>query len=368
MRYIFTCGGTGGHVFPAIAVAEQLKKTDRNCAVLFAGNENGMEYGIVKRAGFDFVPVGARPLVRKAFAGNIVNAFFNIAAFFKAVKIVSEFKPDFVFGTGGFVSFPVCLMASLLGKKTVIHEPNTYPGLANLWLAPFVSAITAGFDDTAKHFPEAKCYVTGNPVREGILKMDRKAGKKAFGIKSGKTLLVMPGSRAAKSVNAAVLKALPLLAGIKGGLNLIWMCGEKEFGEINAAVKRVKKPRVILKSFIEKSDLAYAACDAALLRAGASTLTEITAGAVPSVLVPYPHATGNHQEKNAASFEKRGAAIVIKDNMLGADSLVKAVKKALEKGVSGAMKKNLKAMYRGNGAVAIARMLTNKEFKGGKNG
>ncbi len=362
MKCLFTCGGTGGHIFPAIAVAEQIKKADKENAILFAGNDDGMESAIVKKAGFDFVHVGARPFVRKSFFKNIKNFILNILALFNALKIIKNFKPDYVFGTGGFVSFPVCAASVLTGKKTVIHEPNTNPGLANLWIAPFVSAITLGFEETVKYFPGSKCHVTGNPVRESILKLKKKDGRKAFGIKRGKTILVMPGSRAAKSVNAAVLKALPFLSGFKGELNIIWMCGAAEYEDIKKAVKRIKKPNIVLKSFIDRPDLAYAACDAALLRAGASTLTEIVAAGIPSVLVPYPHATGNHQEKNSDVFEKNGAAFVVKDCDLDGKRLAEVLIKALDAKSAAKMKKELKKMFKGNGAVAIAGMLLNKEI------
>jgi UDP-N-acetylglucosamine--N-acetylmuramyl-(pentapeptide) pyrophosphoryl-undecaprenol N-acetylglucosamine transferase len=357
LRALFACGGTGGHIYPAIAIAEELLKRDKKAEVLFTGSMNGMEKKIVGDHGFRFMGVDARPLVRKLGFENIVNAFFVIKSLFDAAAIVREFNPDITVGTGGFVSFPAVLAAAMMGKRSLIHEPNIMPGLANRMLAPFASVITAGFPDTLKYFPEA--VVTGNPVRASILKVRKAEAARKFRLSAaGKTVLIMPGSRAAKSINRAMTDSLGLIEKELKGVQFIWMTGEADFDAAKAAVAGHKKVRAAVLKFIEDAGLAYSLADAGILRAGASTLTELAAVRLPAILVPYPHATDNHQEKNAKILEARGAAVVIKDGGLGPGILVKALKAVLDVKQAAKMKKELAKIYKGNSVERIVKILT----------
>ena len=357
MRAIFACGGTGGHIYPAIAVAEELLRSDKKARVLFVGTMDVMEKRIVKGRGFDFKALGARPLIRKFTAANIVNAFFVVKSFFTALKIVGDFKPDAVFGTGGFASFPVVLAAALLGKRAVIHEPNMAPGLANIWLSGFASAVTLGFAETKNIFRGKNVFVTGNPHRANLLLKRKPGAYKKFGLSPGlKTVLIMPGSRAARSINEAFAG---VITGFKKELKktqFIWMTGKEGF---DAAKKTVKasKTRAAVMEFVDDAPAAYSIADAGIMRTGAGTLTEIAAVKLPCVLVPYPFATANHQEKNAAVFEKLGAAVVIKDAALTPQALYAGIEKTLDAGKSAAMKKELKKIYSGNSAGNIVKIL-----------
>jgi UDP-N-acetylglucosamine--N-acetylmuramyl-(pentapeptide) pyrophosphoryl-undecaprenol N-acetylglucosamine transferase len=358
MRAIFTCGGTGGHIYPALAVAAELMRRDKKTEILFIGSDNGMEKGIITGRGFKFRAVCARPYVRRAIFRNLVNLVFNIKAVFDAKRLIKEFKPAFVYGTGGFVSFPVIFAANLQKVRTGIHEPNMYPGLANRWLAGWVNVITAGFAETLRFFPQEKTKVTGNPVRESIGRIKRPAGTKKFGLSSrARNILVMPGSRAARKINAVVMEALPELEKEVKNCALLWMCGAAEYDIISREIKSFKRIKIRLFKFIEDAPSAYAACDCAILRAGASTLSEIAAAGMPSLLVPYPHATDNHQEKNARVLEAQKLATVIRDAELTANWLVEAVKKLLSKKENSRIRAALKKTAQRNSAEKIVKIL-----------
>ena len=354
MKVLFACGGTGGHIYPAIAMAEELLRRDKKAPVLFTGGIKGMEKEIIIKRGFDFEGVNARPFIRKFTFRNVINFFWVIRSFFEAAAIIKDFNPDIVIGTGGFASYPAVFMASLAGRKTLIHEPNVVPGAANKMLSYFVTRITAGFEETVKYFPAGKTTVTGNPIRESLLKNRKKEGLKRFGLGTGKkTVLIMPGSRAAQSINRVFMDVLPRAAKEIKGAQFIWMTGNDDY---EAAVKKTAENRKVKCSvarFIDDAGLAYSAADAGVLRAGAGTLTELEAIGLPSLLVPYPYATGNHQEKNAEAFKYSGAAIVIKDSDLNADVFIGSVNKLLESKTNDAMKKKLKKMYRGHSAEKI---------------
>jgi len=357
MRIVFTCGGTGGHIFPAIAIAEAfLKKYKKDVRIIFIGSDTGMEKNIIKDYGFEYYSITARPFLRKFTFKNILNIFFIINAFFKSFLILRKIKPDFVIGTGGYVSFPVILVAIFIRKKTCIHEPNVYPGLANRILAKFVDIITVGFSKTKDYFPKKKVYITGNPVRESILNIKRNFARKKFKLDLKKpTLLIMPGSRAAHNINEVLLNGfVDLIKAIKE-IQIIWMTGEKDYENIKNKLKGYKNVRVF--NFIKNAGIAYAASDAGILRAGASTLSEIVALNFPAILIPYPYATDNHQEKNAQIFEKNKMAIVIKDKELTSEKLIKNIKIILNKKNNNALRKKMKGLFVKNSAEKIRDIL-----------
>lgn len=339
-------------------MAERIKKLGgKKVEMLFTGSDNGMEKGIIESRGFAFKGVSARPLARRAFLKNVVHAALVVKSFFEAKKIIRDFGPDCVFGTGGFASFPAVFVSAISGVRAVIHEPNMEPGLANRVLAVFCSAVTAGFDETAASFPAGKVKVTGNPVREGLFKITKARGRRNMGIKGGgPVLLIMPGSRAAASINRAVEEALPLLKKKIKGLTVVWMTGKEYYAGAKEAVKKAGIKAVVME-FISDTASAYAACDAAVLRAGAGTLSEVALLKVPAVLVPYPYAAANHQEKNAAVFEKAGAAVVIRDSELNGQKLSETAAAAVAKRENSAMKKKLAAMNFKNGTDAIIKVM-----------
>jgi UDP-N-acetylglucosamine--N-acetylmuramyl-(pentapeptide) pyrophosphoryl-undecaprenol N-acetylglucosamine transferase len=359
---MFACGGTGGHIFPAIAVAEELMKK-KDMEIIFAGSGAGMEKGIIESRKFRFAPVSARPFIRKFTLENVKNFFMVIKAVFDSAGLIGNFNPDIVIGTGGFVSFPVVFAAVLMGKKTLIHEPNTYPGIANRALGAFVSAVTAGFEETAKVFPRGKTRVTGNPVRGTIINNSRKKAYREFGLSPRRhTILIMPGSRAARRINDVMIEAAPVLDSELKNIQVLWMAGGDDFERVKKAAAK-SKVRINVQKFINDPGPAYAIADAAILRAGASTLSEIAACGAAAILVPYPHATGKHQEKNAEVFRARGAALVIKDSLLSKETLLEALKRVLNGKINKAMRKKAKQIYRGNSAEKIAAIAAGEAKK-----
>jgi UDP-N-acetylglucosamine--N-acetylmuramyl-(pentapeptide) pyrophosphoryl-undecaprenol N-acetylglucosamine transferase len=361
LRALFACGGTGGHIYPAIAIAEALVKKYK-AEVVFAGSDYGMEKGIIEGKKFRFYSVTARPFIRKLTFKNVINACYVIKSLFDSAGLVKKINPDIVIGTGGFVSFPVVFAAAFSGRKTLIHEPNTSPGIANRLLGVFVSKVTTGFLETAGSFRADKTEVTGNPVRDEVINSGKKKAYMEFGLKAGhKTLLVMPGSRAALKINSVMLEALPGLKKKFKNIQVIWMTGSADFDRVKKGVKDCNL-KIKVYEFIKDSGLAYAAADVAVLRAGASTLSEIAAAGAAAILVPYPHATGNHQEKNAEMFGKHSAALVLKDSGLTKENFLEAIITVMDRIKNVKMRKQAKKLYCADSAEKIAAIAA-KEAK-----
>jgi len=354
LRAFFACGGTGGHIYPAIAVAEVMKEK-YGAEPVFGGSDTGMEGGIIRKHGYEFYALAARPLIRRPDIRNICNMLANMKSFFDALSIIGRLKPDIVIGTGGFVSFPFVLAASVSGVKTLIHEPNVAPGLANRLLSPFVSRITTGFKETADGFATGRAEATGNPVRRAVEKAYSRRKK------ASRTLLVMPGSRAAEKINRVMAEAMPRLAREIKGLRVIWMSGKAGFKGAKSAARGFKEVKVV--EYVHDAAAAYAACGVALLRAGASTLSEVAATGTAAILVPYPHAAGGHQEKNALMFARKKAAIVIRDAELDAKTLVEAVSRAMKRKVNAELGKNARKLHVAGGAEKIAAIAVKEAGK-----
>lgn len=359
MNVIFACGGTGGHIFPAIAIAEELLRREK-VKILFIGSYDGMEKDIIKKFNFNFIPISAKPIIRKLTLKNILNCFLIIKAIFESLKVIKNFNPDIVIGTGGFVSFPMLIAAVLIKKRTLIHEPNVYPGIANRVLGLFATKITTGFKETKKYFPAHKTKVTGNPVRYSILDKDKLKSIKYFKLDNNRrTILIMPGSQAAKKINDTVAISLKRIEKEIKNIQIIWMTGKLDYKKIKK-IKKQFKIKIKVFDFIYNSGFAYAASDVAILRAGASTLSEIVTMQMPAILVPYPFATDNHQEKNALLFEKNKAAMVIKDKDFNEEKLIEGLKFILNEKNNKKIRKNLKKLYVRNSSKKIVDFIQEK--------
>ncbi len=357
MKIIFACGGTGGHIFPAIAIAQAfLKKIKKNIKIFFIGSDTGMEKEIIKKYKFEFISITARPFLRKISVKNIINFFLIMKAILNSMKIIKKINPDYIIGTGGYVSFPIVLSGVLLYKKVFIHEPNIFPGLANRILGRFVSGITAGFEFTEKYFSKEKIFITGNPVRQDILNVNKNIAIKKLKLKKNKnTILIMPGSRAAHSINLMILNSLNDILKELKNLQIIWMTGNKDYKFVKENVKNYKNIKIF--KFINNVGYAYSASNAGILRAGASTLTEIITLKYPAILIPYPYATGNHQEKNAEIFKKNSMAIVINERELTKDILIKNLKLILDNKTNQEIRKKLGKIKMENNAEKICETI-----------
>lgn len=315
MRIVITGGGTGGHIYPAIAVAQELKKNWDNPEITFLGTSKGIEAQAVPAAGFDIIFIPAAPML-KSPVKMLKFIACNGVGFMKSLFFLMGKKPGLVIGSGGFVSAPVILAASALGIPVVLMEQNVLPGKTNRLLSRFARKVLTGFQGSVDYFSPGKAAHTGNPIRPDIVERTREEAVSRLGISPDKfTLLITGASQGAKSINEAVIKALP--AWKDKGWQIIHLVGKKNYDEMRektAPLTENFNGEYRCLDYTEDMATLYAAADLVAARAGASTMAEITARGIPAVLIPYPYAADNHQEKNARWLEKCGGAVVIIDS------------------------------------------------------
>ncbi|NTW73354.1 MAG: undecaprenyldiphospho-muramoylpentapeptide beta-N-acetylglucosaminyltransferase [Chlorobiaceae bacterium] len=325
MNVLFAGGGTGGHLYPGVAIVAELRKIDPRTVVSFAGTASGIEATEVPRLGYRLHLLPSRGLKR---GRSLRDLFDNIGVLVGFVSTVSQSmalirreNPDVVVGTGGYVSAPVLLAAQLMGRRTLIQEQNAFPGLTTRLLARMATELHLSFEESRKFFGRhRRMFVTGNPARS-FLPMDAGEARRGFGLDpSLPTLLVFGGSRGARSINNGVLGFVPAL---EGKVNLIWQTGSLDFQRIREALGSSKF--LWVAPYIEEMGPAYAAADLVVCRAGASTLAELTNLGKPSILVPYPYAAADHQRHNAMAMVRAGAALMIEDSAFGAQGTLNSV-------------------------------------------
>lgn len=321
MKVVVSGGGTGGHIYPALALINEIKKNDDTVEFLYIGTENGLEKGIVTRAGIPFQSIEITGFKRKLSIDNVKTIMRFINGVQKSKQYLKEFKPDVVIGTGGYVCGPVVYAAAKLKIPTIIHEQNSLPGLTNKFLAKYVDKVAICFKDAASFFPSDKVVLTGNPRASEVLGHDRLKGKNKLGLQHDKKyVLIFGGSRGAKAINNAVLDMLPTLK--KKNYQVVYVTGEVHFDSVMQEVEKVGLPsNVIVKPFIHNMHEVLSAIDLIVARAGATTLAEITALGLPSILIPSPYVTANHQEKNARSLSDHDAAIMLLEQGLTGSEL-----------------------------------------------
>ncbi|MBQ9993033.1 MAG: undecaprenyldiphospho-muramoylpentapeptide beta-N-acetylglucosaminyltransferase [Firmicutes bacterium] len=327
---IVSGGGTGGHIYPALAIAQGLK-LNYDCRILYMGANNSMEQRLAEEAGFEFAGFEAKGLTRHSFK-IIGDAFTDLVGLGQAGKIIKHFNADLAIGTGGFASAPALGAAELAGVPVLLHEQNAVPGWANKLLAKKAQAICLTFEAAGSHFPEhTPKFLTGLPVRDEILKVRRKEARNYFGFDDASpVLLVTGGSQGAASINRAMAGAYKKL--LQSGISIIHLTGNKNIEAQKKALAEQglqESQRLQLMPYLNRMDYALGACDLVVGRAGASFLAEVMCVGVPSIIVPYPHAANNHQECNARSLEASNAAEVITDSELNADTLCEAVLRLL---------------------------------------
>ncbi|MFN8290839.1 MAG: undecaprenyldiphospho-muramoylpentapeptide beta-N-acetylglucosaminyltransferase [Chitinophagaceae bacterium] len=312
-RIIIAGGGTGGHIFPAIAVANALKKIDSSIEILFVGAKGRMEMEKVPQAGYKIEGLDIAGFNRSSLIKNIGLPFKLVKSFWQVRKIFRAFRPDAAIGVGGYSSFPVLRTAQGKGISTFILEANSFAGKSNIMLGKKATRVFAGTEGMEKFFPPEKIMVTGNPVRTAItgMKLNRAEGQRFFSLREEKTtLLVVGGSLGARSVNEAIGEGLDEL--LKAGLQLVWQTG-KPYAE-TAKQQAAGKEGVWVNDFITQMEYAYAAADIVVARAGAMTVAELCVVKKPVVFVPYPYAAEDHQTANAMTLVNKKAALVVKDS------------------------------------------------------
>ncbi|MDE3253036.1 MAG: undecaprenyldiphospho-muramoylpentapeptide beta-N-acetylglucosaminyltransferase [Bacteroidota bacterium] len=312
-RIIIAGGGTGGHIFPAIAIANALKQQAPETDILFVGAMGKMEMEKVPQAGYRIIGLTIAGFNRKSLQKNILLPLKLIRSFWQVKKIFQDFSPDAVIGVGGYSSFPVLRFAQAKGIPSFIHESNSFAGKSNQLLGNKASAIFVASDGMEKFFPKEKLLKTGNPVRKNIAQstLSRAEGIHFFGLnEQKKTILAVGGSLGAKSINDALL--LHIDAWEQNDLQLIWQTGKTDAGLYQTAARG--KQNIWVGTFIEHMEMAYAAADIVISRAGAMAVTELCVAGKPAVFVPYPHAAEDHQTFNALSLVRQDAALMVKDN------------------------------------------------------
>ncbi len=315
LKIIISGGGTGGHIFPAISIANAISRMVPETDILFVGALGRMEMEKVPQAGYKIVGLPVRGLQRKVSI-KIVSFFINLFnSLIKARKIIKDFEPHIVVGVGGYASGPVVKMASLMKIPVLIQEQNSYAGITNKWIALKASKICVAYEGMERFFPQNKIVFTGNPVRQDLKDLNNKK-QEALSffdfIENRKIILVLGGSLGAGSINNCMSQNLLKIKDSK--VYVIWQTGKTGFNEAKTKLSHTQTPNLRLTEFIGRMDLAYAAADLVISRAGAGTISELCIAAKPCILVPSPNVAENHQEKNALSLVERNAAIMVKDS------------------------------------------------------
>ena len=312
-RVVISGGGTGGHIFPAIAIADEIKRRNPEVEILFVGAVGKMEMERVPKAGYSIEGLPIVGLQRKLTFSNFLLPFKLFNSLLKARRIIKNFKPQLVIGVGGYASGPTLKMAQLLGIPTVIQEQNSFPGKTNILLSKKASLICTAYTNLEQFFSKEKIRLTGNPVRQELsnIKTSKEDALEMFGLSSTqKTALVIGGSLGAKTLNDAMLKNLEQIS--NGQLQFIWQCGKGYIDQINQSISKVPE-QIKLMPFISQMDAAYAAADVVVSRAGALSVSELCLVGKPVSLVPSPNVSEDHQTKNAMALVSADSAILMRD-------------------------------------------------------
>ncbi len=374
LNCVMAGGGTGGHLFPALAVASQLKERVRDCRILFVIGKRGRGEEILKGQGHQVIRLNIEGFKGRSISKALMVMAMLPKSVLDSVKILRGHGAQLVFGVGGYTAGPVCVAARLLGVKVAIHEQNTYPGLTNRLLSRISERVFISFEESRRFLRGAQVVLTGTPIRREILTHKRRVGSAEQPRASEKrpfTLLVLGGSQGARAINTAVVDALailgkrgnlPDLARQAGAIRVIHQTGELDHGRVKrnyaARLSQEDGLEFHLIPFIEDMAWAYGEADLVVSRAGASTLFELAALGKPSILIPYPYATNNHQELNARALEGMGGAVVIPQAELSGERLARAIAQFMEEPERlEKMGQNAKGLSKADAAALISEQL-----------
>ena len=355
-RFIISGGGTGGHIFPAIAIADELKRRLPDAEILFVGAKDRMEMQKVPQAGYPIEGLWISGLQRKLSWQNLLFPLKFISSLLKSRSIIKRFKPDAVIGTGGFASGAVVKVAGQMGIPTFIQEQNSYAGITNKMLAKNAHKICVAYDAMEQFFPKEKIVKTGNPIRDGLLNIGeyRSEGLSYFHLDSErKTLLVLGGSLGARRINQLIEQQLPLFEQL--GVQVLWQCGKLYYEEY----KKYNSEQIRILAFIDRMELAYAAADVIISRAGASSVSELCVVGKPVIFIPSPNVAEDHQTKNARAIADKQAAILLREselNELFADTFSKLIANEAKQE---ALSAHIKALAQPNATKDIVNLILN---------
>ncbi|MCR4398966.1 MAG: undecaprenyldiphospho-muramoylpentapeptide beta-N-acetylglucosaminyltransferase [Firmicutes bacterium] len=330
MRIVLTGGGTGGHIYPALAVAGALGSVDPSVTITYVGTSSGLEAALVPGRGLDFRVISSRGILGKSPLGAAVGAAAAARGAVEALWLLRKLRPAAVLGTGGYVSGPVVLAAVALGIPRAIQEQNAVPGFTNRALGVVADKVFLAFEEAADKFPASKVKITGNPVREEILVARRETSAQALGLDPSRfTVLILGGSRGARAIVDAGMRLLR--SGLSSGIQVVFVTGREYFASASrtlraGGINSGGAGNTILIPYMHNIEDGLACADLVVCRAGGMTVAEVTARGLPSVLVPSPNVANNHQERNAAALEKRGAAVVVKEGARFEERVEEAVR------------------------------------------
>ena len=313
-KFILSGGGTGGHIYPAIAIANELKFRFPDAEILFVGANDKMEMQKVPQSGYKIIGLWIAGLQRKLTLQNVMFPIKLLTSLYKSRKIIKNFKPDIVIGTGGFASGPLLQMANMLNIPTVIQEQNSYPGITNKLLSKKANKICVAYENLERFFPTDKIILTGNPVRQDLLEIDSKRNEAQEYFKldnTKKTLLILGGSLGSRRINQLIAKEINFIT--NQNVQVIWQCGKLYFDEYS---KIIVGSAVQLTAFIDRMDLVYAASDFVISRAGASSVSELCLVGKPVIFIPSPNVAEDHQTKNADAIVSKNGALILKESEL----------------------------------------------------
>lgn len=359
-KIIISGGGTGGHIFPAIAIADEIKKRFPSAEFLFIGAQGKMEMDKVPAAGYKIVGLKIVGFQRKFTLANFLLPFKILGSLINARKIIKDFKPDLVIGVGGYASGPTLKMATWLKIPTMIQEQNSFPGKTNKLLATKVSAICTAYEGLEKFFPKEKIVLTGNPVRQEMVNLQNKEveAEKYFGFTSKKpTILVIGGSLGARTLNNAILEGYDFLASKE--IQVIWQCGKFYFDDLNDKLRDKGNEKIQLLKFIDRMDLAYAMADVIISRAGAISVSELCIVGKPIILVPSPNVAEDHQTKNALALVDKNAAILVTDKEAPQVLISKTIELLDDKGKQALLKMEIQKLGKPDATAHIVNVAEN---------
>jgi UDP-N-acetylglucosamine--N-acetylmuramyl-(pentapeptide) pyrophosphoryl-undecaprenol N-acetylglucosamine transferase len=366
-KILISGGGTGGHIFPAIAIANGLKDRLKDVEILFVGAKGKMEMEKVPQAGYPIEGLNISGIQRRLTLKNLLFPFKLLGSLRKARRIVKTFRPDVVVGTGGYASGPLLKMAAANDFPTLILEQNSYPGITNRWLGKTVDRICVAYEGMEKYFPAEKMVITGSPIRKSIREMNIAAGeaRKFFGLEADRdTLLIIGGSQGALRINQAVAEHIERL--LATGMQILWQTGKLSLEMAERSLLNAKfRNRVVVKAFINEMEKAYAAADVVVSRAGAIAIAEIVAVKKPAVLIPLPSAAEDHQTRNARALVEKNAALLLEEKRAKEEffTVVNGLMKDKEKQES--LKNNLRLFEHGDATQRIVdevlKLMKNKD-------
>ncbi len=360
-KIVISGGGTGGHIFPALAIANEIKKRNPNVEILFVGAEGKMEMEKVPAAGYKIVGLPIVGLQRKLTLKNLALPFKLMKSLSLAKNILKEFKPEVVIGVGGYASGPTLKMAQRLGIPTLIQEQNSYPGKTNRLLAKKVKAVCTAYEGLESVFPPETIRLTGNPVREELNRtsITKEEAFAEFPVldPTKRTILVMGGSLGARTLNEGVIHGLDQLA--EADVQVLWQCGKYYFEAMKKEVEIRKKAPIYLTDFISRMDAAYGVADVIVSRAGALSISELCIVGKPTILVPSPNVSEDHQTKNAMALVKNKAAILIKDDVAKEQLIAGAIDVLNNENLINELRIAIKRMAKPNATADIVDVIEN---------